>query len=185
MPQQLTVQSCVCCARMPSVSAVQPLAVDWRDKVKGSRKASQSSASASTSPSPAAAQPSSTTHASSPNVAASVTADGKPDLDLLSKGLPKGWRAMWDKNTGDIYYGNLKTRVRTSSTFKQAEHDWLVLRICTLQCQLVCCHLLFCIVDECKEAWLAAGICCSRLCASKRTQPSCLGPLEDRFTMVA
>lgn len=40
------------------------------------------------------------------------SADGKPDLDLLSKGLPAGWRAMWDKNTGDIYYGNLKTRVR-------------------------------------------------------------------------
>ena len=104
---------------MPSVSAAQPLAVDWRDKIKGSRKTSQSSASASTYPSPAAAQPSSTTHASSPDVAASVTADGKPDLDLLSKGLPKGWRAMWDKNTGDIYYGNLKTRVRTSSSFAQ------------------------------------------------------------------
>ena len=146
MPQQLTVQSCSCCARMPYVSAVQPLAVDWRDKVKGSRKASQSSASASISPSPAAAQPSRTAHASSPDVAASVTADGKPDLDLLSKGLPKGWRAMWDKNTGDIYYGNLKTRVRTSSSRttsnRATEHDELVLGICMLQRQLVCCHLL-------------------------------------------
>ena len=41
-----------------------------------------------------------------------MTADGKPDLALLSKELPSDWRAMWDKNTGDIYYGNLKTRVR-------------------------------------------------------------------------
>lgn len=41
-----------------------------------------------------------------------MAADGKPNLELLSKGLPAGWRAMWDKNSGDIYYGNLKTRVR-------------------------------------------------------------------------
>lgn len=41
-----------------------------------------------------------------------MAADGKPNLELLSKGLPAGWRAMWDKNSGDIYYGNVKTRVR-------------------------------------------------------------------------
>ncbi|GLI62519.1 hypothetical protein VaNZ11_005176 [Volvox africanus] len=37
----------------------------------------------------------------------------KPDLDALSAGLPPGWRAMWDKATGDVYYGNLVTRVGT------------------------------------------------------------------------
>lgn len=36
----------------------------------------------------------------------------KPDLDALSKALPPGWRAMWDKKTGDIYYGNPGTKVR-------------------------------------------------------------------------
>lgn len=41
-----------------------------------------------------------------------MAADGKPNLELLSKGLPAGWRAMWDKTSGDIYYGSLKTRVR-------------------------------------------------------------------------
>ena len=94
------------------VFAVQPLAVDWRDKIKGNRKTSQSSsASASTSPSPSAAQHTGSADAAADN-AASLTADGKPDLDLLSEGLPAGWRAMWDRNTGDIYYGNLNTRVR-------------------------------------------------------------------------
>ncbi|EFJ43274.1 hypothetical protein VOLCADRAFT_106914 [Volvox carteri f. nagariensis] len=34
----------------------------------------------------------------------------KPDLDALSAGLPSGWRAMWDKNSGDVYYGNMTTR---------------------------------------------------------------------------
>lgn len=92
--------------------SVQPLAVDWRDKIKGKRKATHSSASASTSPITTAAQDNSSADAAADNAAASMTADGKPDLDLLTKGLPAGWRAMWDRNTGDIYYGNLKTRVR-------------------------------------------------------------------------
>ncbi|KXZ54170.1 hypothetical protein GPECTOR_5g267 [Gonium pectorale] len=36
----------------------------------------------------------------------------RPDLDALSAGLPAGWRAMWDKGSGDVYYGNLTTKVR-------------------------------------------------------------------------
>lgn len=35
----------------------------------------------------------------------------KPDLEALTAGLPAGWRAMWDKSSGDVYYGNTGTRV--------------------------------------------------------------------------
>lgn len=107
--------------------SVQPLAVDWRDKIKGKRKATHSSASA-TSPITTDAQDNSSADAAADNAAASMTADGKPDLDLLTKGLPAGWRAMWDRNTGDIYYGNLKTRVRISQ-------DWEAQPVAT------CCSL--------------------------------------------
>eukprot|EP00983_Pelagomonas_calceolata_P057048 1144904-Pelagomonas_calceolata.AAC.3 len=39
----------------------------------------------------------------------------RPDLESLSAGLPQGWQAMWDKKTGDIYYGNPTTK---QGTFK-------------------------------------------------------------------
>ncbi|GAB4822424.1 hypothetical protein N2152v2_009470 [Parachlorella kessleri] len=35
-----------------------------------------------------------------------------PDLDALSEGLPGGWRAMYDKGSQRVYYGNTKTQVR-------------------------------------------------------------------------
>ena len=86
--------------------ALQPLAVDWRAKLKASKSktarreakaaartaAAEASSSAATQPAPAAA--------------------GKPDLAALSKGLPAGWRAMWDAASGDVYFGNLDTKVR-------------------------------------------------------------------------
>eukprot|EP00898_Chlorokybus_atmophyticus_P002311 jgi/Chlat1/3080/Chrsp21S03385 len=34
----------------------------------------------------------------------------KPDLKALSKGLPPGWQALHDAASGDVYYGNLKTK---------------------------------------------------------------------------
>ena len=103
----LVCSTCCCC--------LQPLAVDWREKLKTTRKGSKKgSTSSSPDPSSSAAQPQPAQSASEPAQAAdlAMTADGKPNLELLSKGLPAGWRAMWDKNTGDIYYGNLKSRVR-------------------------------------------------------------------------
>jgi len=90
--------------------------VDWREKLKATRKGSKKGPSAV--PSPEAASPAAPSQAATsppqPGEAADLgmTADGKPNLGLLSKGLPAGWQAMWDKNTGDIYYGNLKSRVR-------------------------------------------------------------------------
>lgn len=48
-----------------------------------------------------------------PSTKASATRSAtRPDLDRLSLGLPPGWRAMWDKGSGDIYYGNLVTKVK-------------------------------------------------------------------------
>ena len=33
------------------------------------------------------------------------------DLDALSRGLPAGWQALLDASSGDVYYGNLGTKV--------------------------------------------------------------------------
>ena len=93
---------------------MQPLAVDWREKLKAARKPSQNNASAALAASAASQPTGSASDIDASDVVGNVTADGKPNLELLSKGLPAGWRAMWDKNSGDIYYGNLKTRVRVT-----------------------------------------------------------------------
>lgn len=36
----------------------------------------------------------------------------RPNLSALSAGLPEGWRAMWDQQSGDVYYGCPDTKVR-------------------------------------------------------------------------
>ena len=90
---------------------MQPLAVDWREKLKANRKSSSKGGSGRRSPD--SASPSRSPQPGS-EADVSVSGDGKPNLEVLSKGLPAGWRAMWDKNTGDIYYGNVKTRVRAA-----------------------------------------------------------------------
>jgi hypothetical protein len=38
------------------------------------------------------------------------------DLEELSAGLPTGWQAMWDSTSGNVYYGNLVTKVGTRFT---------------------------------------------------------------------
>ena len=91
---------------------LQPLAVDWREKLKANRKGSKKRPLSSASPDPLSQTIESADADPSGAADIGMTADGKPNLELLSKGLPAGWRAMWDKNTGDIYYGNLKSRVR-------------------------------------------------------------------------
>ncbi len=48
----------------------------------------------------------------------------KPDLDALSAGLPPGWRAMWDKSSGDVYYGNLATKVGLLYAQKRVWSCW-------------------------------------------------------------
>ena len=40
----------------------------------------------------------------------------KPDLKALSVGLPPGWIAMWEKASGDVYYGNPTTKVMMRSS---------------------------------------------------------------------
>lgn len=91
---------------------MQPLAVDWREKLRANRQANGKGASSRASPDSVSPTPASQSAQSRTDADVNMTADGKPNLEVLSKGLPAGWRAMWDKNTGDIYYGNLKSRVR-------------------------------------------------------------------------
>lgn len=81
---------------------LQPLAGDWRQRVKAAHKrerASEPAAAAAAKPTRAAAAA-----AASPGGAA-------PDLAALSAGLPPGWKAVLDKASGDVYYGNPVTKV--------------------------------------------------------------------------
>ena len=72
---------------------LQPLAVNWREKIKAAR------GKPAEAPKAAAAKPEPVKYAS------------KPDLEALSVGLPPGWKALWDKKSGEIYYGNPTTKV--------------------------------------------------------------------------
>ncbi|KAK9906386.1 hypothetical protein WJX75_000970 [Coccomyxa subellipsoidea] len=74
-------------------SNFQPLAVDWREKLKTSKKAA-----AEPKRKPASVQQ------------APVTYNEKPDLEALSVGLPAGWKALWDKTSKEVYYANPKTK---------------------------------------------------------------------------
>ncbi|GFR46642.1 hypothetical protein Agub_g8253, partial [Astrephomene gubernaculifera] len=84
-----------------------------RDKTKDKVKDKQQPSAAA----PASALPSSSSKHQAAAAAPAASGGGvlnsktRPDLDALSAGLPAGWRAMWDKGSGDVYYGNLTTRV--------------------------------------------------------------------------
>ena len=67
----------------------QPLAGSWQDRVKAAKKAEKRAA----------------------KKAAKAAADSGVDVVALSKGLPTGWQAMLDAASGDVYYGNLSTKV--------------------------------------------------------------------------
>ena len=69
---------------MPS----QPLAGSWQERVKAAKRAEKRAA----------------------KKAAKAPAGGT-DLAALSKGLPTGWQAMIELASGDVYYGNLSTKV--------------------------------------------------------------------------
>ena len=82
---------------------LQPLATDWREKIKAAK-----------------GRP-----ADAPKAAA-VRAEpkkytSKPDLEALSGGLPPGWKALWDKQSGEVYYGNPTTKVG-----KAGPCDWAI-----------------------------------------------------------
>ena len=72
---------------------LQPLAVDWREKMKTTK------AAAAVKRKPAATTP------------VPVTYNEKPDLEALSVGLPADWKALWDKTSKEVYYANPKTKV--------------------------------------------------------------------------
>ena len=75
----------------------QPLAGSWQDRVKAAKKAEKRAA----------------------KKAAKATTGGT-DLAALSKGLPTGWHAMLDATSGDVYYGNLSTKVGAALRVHQA-----------------------------------------------------------------
>lgn len=79
-----------------------PLTTDWRARVKARAAAEKESRAA------AAAEADRVAKAASQVV---LHYDSAPDLELLSTALPKGWAAMWDSSSGDVYYGNTETKV--------------------------------------------------------------------------
>jgi hypothetical protein len=86
-------------SRPPSRLLPQPVQGDWRQRVRQPDRQE--------------------TRAASPQEAAGgggAAADGMPDLDALSAGLPPGWRAMWDREHRMVYYGNLGTSVSVAAT---------------------------------------------------------------------
>lgn len=86
------------------LSHVQPLSGDWRQKVKAVAAAGSSPAAAASSP-PAGSPPAAVE-------ATPAAASSKPDLAALSEGLSTNWKALWDKTSGEVYYGNVNTKVR-------------------------------------------------------------------------
>ncbi len=105
-----------------STHAMQPVAGDWRSKVKAARKASKAEASESSPSSANDAEPAVDTlkkEKSSQSSKKGAAANGKaskpskPDLEALARGLPAGWRPMYDKASSSVYYGNLSTKVGT------------------------------------------------------------------------
>ncbi len=110
----------------------QPVQGDWRQRFGaastsgGEKKKSSKSSKPPSSSSAAAAAASASGSAAAAAVAGAPGSAGgganeplypkksktKPDLDWLSRGLPQGWRAVWEKDGGDIYYENATTKVR-------------------------------------------------------------------------
>lgn len=68
---------------------LQPVGGDWRDKVKAAKKEEKRAKK--------------TSKASKSSAAV--------DLDALTATLPPNWHAMRDPASGEVYYGNLATKV--------------------------------------------------------------------------
>ena len=73
---------------------LQPLAGDWRERVKARGASPEDKAQPSSAPRPS-----------------SKARDGRPDLAELSRGLPGGWKALWDPKQQQVYFGNARTKV--------------------------------------------------------------------------
>lgn len=46
----------------------------------------------------------------------------RPDLEWLSVGLPKGWKALWEKETGSIFYENKTTKASVGAASYARAH---------------------------------------------------------------
>ena len=83
---------------------MQPVAGDWRSKVK------------------AAAKKAGAPQAEKQLESTAPPKDGRPDLAALTAGLPAGWKAMWDKASKDVYYGNPSTKVGATPGTRATPH---------------------------------------------------------------
>ena len=97
---------------------MQPVAGDWRSKVKAARKAATSGSSeGDTAPAASTSNEDQDPAGKREKGSRKHVANGKaskasrPDLEALAQGLPAGWRPMWDKASSSVYYGNLATKV--------------------------------------------------------------------------
>lgn len=81
---------------------LQPLAMDWREKIKAAK-----------------GRPAEAPKAVTPK-AEPVKYASKPNLEALSVGLPSGWKALWDKQSREIFYGNPTTKVGKAGRCQRA-----------------------------------------------------------------
>lgn len=110
------------CPLCPHVLSAQPLVGDWRQQLLGDgagEAAAEQQQQQQTAQQPAAKkrrkhEGEAAVDEEAGVAAVSGTSSSKPDLTALSAGLPKGWRALYDAASGMVYYGNKKTKVRTS-----------------------------------------------------------------------
>ena len=88
---------------------LQPLLIDWRQKVAAAKKLRAASKTKDTEPSAKVRSPE-RTNAEDDN-AKSATSNGEPDLQAINEQLPAGWSALWDPTSQAVYYGNPSTKV--------------------------------------------------------------------------
>jgi hypothetical protein len=76
-----------------------PLTVDWKARLSERAAARRAAAEAAAR------------DADSTSDSVVLHFKAQPDLEVLGIGLPEGWQAMWDATSGDVYYGNVSTKV--------------------------------------------------------------------------
>ena len=82
------------------------MAGDWRERLKARAASPEEPAGAGEPQS----QPKSEGKKAR-SEAKKLRSDEKPDLAELSKGLPEGWKALWDPKQQQAYFGNTRTKV--------------------------------------------------------------------------
>ena len=141
-----------------SIACAQPLAGNWRSKIKAAKKDGDG-VSATEAP------------------AGDAKSSEKPDLAGLSAGLPRGWKALFDKDSGEVYYGNPKTKVGRRSGYDLSAHTTATREMYgankeleILLCSQSCCTLWLPVVQSLLQKLLrtAAGLWHTARCRQER-----------------